>query len=146
MFYSSSSCLGPPQETQVQQSLKSLGHFSSSVLYSTPNLSSRVWLAPLHCYCCSGWSFYGTSIPKLLDFFCCNLPVVSPIGSLQFQAQISLHDLFNPELSTSTEAPSNVAEPAPSGSPGFSWYQASSTFHDLCVDWKENGPQREWYY
>ena len=43
------------------------GHFSSSAVYSTHSLSSRLCLASLHCCCCSWWSSHGTGISNTLE-------------------------------------------------------------------------------
>jgi hypothetical protein len=40
---------------------KGWSHFSSSALCST-----KLWLIPLHCSCCSWWSSHGTGISNIV--------------------------------------------------------------------------------
>lgn len=60
---------------------RDLGQFSSSALCSTHPWSSRLWVAALHCCCCSWQSAYGTAISKTPGFPCCNWATLSPIAS-----------------------------------------------------------------
>jgi hypothetical protein len=91
----------------------------------TQSLSSRLWLAPLHCCWCSWLSVYGTGISKLLGSSAAtgrHFHQLPHIGSLRgAKPQSPFTDSFKPGPVTATEA-----LPSPMASPGLSQSQASA--------------------
>lgn len=94
-------------------------------------------LTPLYTYSCPKWLSTGISISKNAREFYCNWPATSTSNlsralfrdsdtTAGYQAATSLHDPFNPQVFTATEA-----APLQTAWLDLLWCQASAALHDF---------------